>query len=113
MVVAYKVPVFEELIARAMIKVPSVVLANLVIGESVVPEFLQWDCTKRNLAAALVPLVADGPERARQTEAFARLDEIMEIGRTLPSSRAAEIVLRYATRRPDSRTVASAAPASA
>ena len=43
MVAAYKVPLFEELVARLLINVQSVILANLVLGENVVPEFLQRD----------------------------------------------------------------------
>ena len=72
---------------------PSVILANLVLGENVVPEFLQRDCTPKSLADALAPLLTDSPERRRQIEAFARLDTIMEIGTASPSGRAAEIVL--------------------
>ena len=49
----------------------SVILANLVLGENVVPEFLQRDCTPERLAAALLPLLSDTPERRRQIEAFA------------------------------------------
>jgi lipid-A-disaccharide synthase len=37
--------------------------------------------------------MSDTPERRRQTEAFARLDSIMEIGRADPSDRAARLVL--------------------
>ena len=85
-------------VARIAIKVPSVILANLVLGENVVPEFLQRDCTPQSLADALAPLLADSPERRRQIEAFARLDTIMEIGNASPSGRAAEIVLSYATK---------------
>jgi lipid-A-disaccharide synthase len=93
MVTAYKVPLVEELVARLLIKVESVILANLVLGETVVPEFLQRDCTPEALASALVPLIGETPERRRQTEAFARLDGIMEIGRAVPSERAAAAVL--------------------
>lgn len=96
MVTAYKVSLFDEMVARIAIKVPSVILANLVIGENVVPELLQRDCTPKSLADALAPLLSDSPERRRQVEAFARLDAIMEIGNASPSGRAAEIVLRYA-----------------
>ena len=100
MVVAYKVSRLEEQL-RFFIKVPSIVLANLVLGENVVPERVQWDCTPEKLAEALLPLAADTPERRRQEAAFARLDGIMEIGSGLaPSERAAEIVLREARRRP-------------
>ena len=92
-VAAYKVPAWEAVIARRVIHVPSVILANLVLDENVVPEFLQEDCTPERLAAALAPLLSDGPERRRQIEAFARLDGIMDIGKTAPSERAADIVL--------------------
>ena len=84
--------------ARRMIRVPSVILANLVLGENVVPEFLQDACTPDALADALAPLLRDTPERRRQTQVFARLDAIMQIGRTKPSERAAAIVLELAAR---------------
>ena len=108
MVTAYKVALFEELIARMTIKVPSVILANLVLGENVIPEFLQWDCTPGKLAGALAPLLTDSPERRRQTEAFARLDKIMEIGSASPSKRAAQIVLACANNPPVRRRASGA-----
>jgi lipid-A-disaccharide synthase len=40
-----------------------------------------------------MPLLTDTPERRRQTDAFARLDSIMEVGRANPSDRAAALVL--------------------
>ena len=53
MVTAYRTGAMEAWILRRAIKVNSVILANLVIGENVVPEFLQEDCTPEKLAAAL------------------------------------------------------------
>ena len=96
MVAAYKVSAFEAFVARRMVKVPSVILANLVLGDNIVPEFLQEAATPEALADALAPLIADTPQRRRQTDAFARLDAIMQIGSAVPSARAAEIVLRIA-----------------
>ncbi len=96
MVTAYKVTAFEAPIARRLIKAPSAILANLVLGENVVPEFMQEDCTVENLTRTLLPLLLGGPERGRQLDAFARLDAIMEIGIAHPSVRAAEIVLSEA-----------------
>jgi lipid-A-disaccharide synthase len=93
MVTAYKGSAFEIWLARRLVSVPSIILANLVLGENVVPEFVQEQATARNLAAALVPLVGDTPERRKQVEAFARLDGIMEIGSRAPAARAADIVL--------------------
>jgi lipid-A-disaccharide synthase len=75
-----------------------VILANLVLGENAVPEFLQEGCTADNLAAALAPLFGDTEERRRQLDAFTRLDAIMQIGSSAPAARAAEIVLDVARR---------------
>ena len=72
-----------------------------MLGENVVPELLQEDCVPERLAAALLPLLRDGPERQRQLDAFGRLDEIMEIATVLPSRKAAEIVLAAARGRRD------------
>jgi lipid-A-disaccharide synthase len=93
MVAAYKVPLIEELAARLLLNIPSVILANLVLRENVVPEFLQRDCTTDRLTKALLLLLTDTPERRRQLEAFARLDIIMEIGGQSPSDRAAAVAL--------------------
>ena len=96
MVAAYKVTAAEAWVARRMVHVPSYILANLVLGENVVPEIIQEDCTADRLAAALIPLIADTPERKRQLEAFSRLDGIMEIGAEAPAQRAADIVIATA-----------------
>ncbi len=98
MVAAYRGSFLEAKVARALVNIPSVILANLVIGENVVPEFMQDDCTPQSLADALVPLLSDTPERRRQLDAFAKLDAIMEIGSRAPAARAADIVLELARR---------------
>ena len=93
MVTAYKVGGLEAFILRHAIKVQSVILANLVIGDEVIPEFLQENCTAENLANALRAILADTPERRRQVEAFRKIDAIMSTGKEPPSVRAADIVL--------------------
>ena len=76
---AYKVSLIEDIVARLVIQVPSVILPNLILEENVVPEFLQRDCTPQNLGNALVPLLTQSPQRRRQTDAFTRLDAMMRI----------------------------------
>src|SRR5262249_29657478 len=102
MVTAYKVGATEAFILRRAIKVQSVILANLVIGKDVIPEFLQEDCTAANLARALRQVMVATPERAKQVDAFGGLDTIMATGGVSPSVRAADIVL--ATMRRGRRT---------
>jgi lipid-A-disaccharide synthase len=90
---AYKVGIVEEQL-KYLIKVPSILLPNLILGERVLPEMLQKDCTPENLGAALAELVRDGSARSAQLEALARLDRLMRLadGRP-PSAHAAEAVL--------------------
>ncbi len=94
MVAAYKVSWPEEMVGRLLINVQSYILANLVVGTNVVPQFLQYQCTPEALGGALVPLLSDTPERRLQIEAFARLDRIMDIGGIAPSDHAAALVLQ-------------------
>jgi lipid-A-disaccharide synthase len=96
-VVAYKVSLIEEAIAHLLIKVPTIVLANLVLGENVMPELVQRQATPEKLAAVLAPLVTNTPDRLRQLVAFARLDEVMAIGQARPSETAADVVIRLAS----------------
>ncbi len=93
MVTAYRVGAIEAFILRRAVKVSSVILANLVIGKDVIPEFLQEDCTPEKLAPALSEVLTDSPLRRQQVEAFAQLDAIMSTGNTSPSVLAADIVL--------------------
>lgn len=112
MVAAYKVSLLEGLVARLLITAPSVILTNLVLNANAVPEFMQREATPARLSAALVPLLSDTPERRHQSEAFARLDAIMEIGLAVPSDRAAAAVLDCAAslNQPVRESVASQPP---
>jgi lipid-A-disaccharide synthase len=93
MVAAYKAGAVETWIAQRVVNASSVILANLVVGDNVVPEFIQQDCTPEKLVPALRDVLADTPLRRRQVEAFAKLDAIMSTGDQSPSARAADIVL--------------------
>jgi lipid-A-disaccharide synthase len=97
-VVAYRASWFTELIYRTIVRVPTIVLANLVLEDIVMPEFIQRDANPGRLAATLEPLIRDTPERQRQLAAFARLDEVMRIGTARPSEAAAEVVIEVARR---------------
>ena len=52
MVAAYRVGSAEAWLLRRAINTSSIILANLVIGENVVPEFVQQDCTPEKLSQA-------------------------------------------------------------
>lgn len=102
MVTAYKLSAVEAMILRGIglqHRLSSVILANLVLGENAVPEFLQEACVADRLADALVPLLSETTERRRQIAAFTKLDGIMEIRVGVPpSAKAAAIILDVALR---------------
>ncbi len=93
MVTAYRVTELEAFVARRVIQTSSIILANLILGENVIPEFLQQDFTAENLAPALRDVLEDTPARQRQVDAFARLEEIMSTGGKRPSELAADNVI--------------------
>jgi lipid-A-disaccharide synthase len=93
MVAAYKGGAVEGFVIRNALRAISVILANIVVGENVVPEFIQRDCTPEKLLPALREVLADSAMRRRQLAAFAKIDAIMSTGNQPPSVRAADIVL--------------------
>jgi lipid-A-disaccharide synthase len=97
---AYRVSLIEEVVARLMRapEISTVILPNLVLGENIVPQFLQRDCTPEKLADALLPLISETADRRRQVDAFRALDAVMALGAPSPSSQAAAVVLDVARR---------------
>jgi lipid-A-disaccharide synthase len=96
MVVAYRVDPVAAPFLRRMIKAPTTVLANLVLGENAFPEFHQEKSTPENLANALEPLLRDTPDRSAQLAALARIPGLLHIENGSPSEAAANIVVDYA-----------------
>ena len=96
MVVAYRVGRLAAPVFRRLIKAPSSVLPNLVLGRNVVPEFHQETCTPASLAHALAEAMDDGPSRQRQLQALAQLPAALHLAGHAPSEAAARIVIDYA-----------------
>ena len=94
MVVAYKVDAVAARL-RFLLKVHSVVLANLVLGENAFPEYLQEQCTAARLADALLPLLADTQQRRDQLAALSRIPDRLLLAEGTPSERAAGIVWQH------------------
>lgn len=92
MVVAYRVDGVAARL-RFLVKIPSVVLANLVLGENAFPEFLQEDCEPSNLADAVELILKETPVRRAQIEALSRVPEKMLLEKGTPSEAATEVVI--------------------
>ncbi len=93
MVTAYKVSKFEGWIGPYVLRGGSVILPNIILGENVVPEFLQQHCTADALTRSLGDIIPDGLRRQAQIDAFTRLEGILSLAGDTPSRRAALAVL--------------------
>ena len=62
-VVVYRVSPLTYAIARRVVTVPHVAMANLISGKRVVPELIQKEFTASNIVRHLEPLLPDGPPR--------------------------------------------------
>jgi len=100
MIVAYRVDLLVRPFKWALSRINSFVLPNLILGTNEIPEFLDGESTPERMAAALLPLLSDTPERAAQLDAFERLGPALSRD-VAPSMAAAEIVLKTAGWRAD------------
>ena len=90
MVVAYKVSNMTYRIARKMIKVDHIALANLLSKKPMVPEFIQDDANPEALSKALLNYLRNDEAVKKQTDTF--MDIHLQL-RQNASVKAAEAVL--------------------
>lgn len=93
-VIGYRIERIAAFIIRRLAKVESIVLANLVLGRKVIPEYLQEECEPARLADALKPLMTDTPARAEMIAALSEMrTRLGDDGGLKPAERAADVVL--------------------
>ncbi len=72
-VVVYRVSPLTYAIAKRVVTVPHVAMANLIAGHRMVPELIQNDFTAPNIVQHLAPLLPDGPPRQSMMEELRRM----------------------------------------
>ncbi|AOO82449.1 lipid-A-disaccharide synthase [Bosea vaviloviae] len=92
-VAAYRGANWEAAIARRLIKLPSVILPNLILGRSVVPEFIQEMATPEALSREVLAIIPEGEARARQLAGFDEVETIMRSAGASPAANAVEAAL--------------------
>jgi len=90
MVVVYRMAPLSYALARRVVKVPHIALANLIAERRVAPEFVQDAATPQALADALLPLLDEAsPERREMVQGLSAIRG--KLGGPGASARVAEI----------------------
>tara|TARA_R110002074_G_scaffold1134_13_gene6898 strand:+ start:5114 stop:6295 length:1182 start_codon:yes stop_codon:yes gene_type:complete len=91
-VIAYKVSGVTAAIARRLIRTPHAGLVSILLGEEVMPEFIQDDCTAERIVPALQALLGDEAARATQRGHFKQAMAMLQGPADGPAAAAAEVV---------------------
>ncbi len=97
MVIVYKLPWLTYLLARLLVRVHSIGLANLVAGRAFIPELIQHHATPARLADQARRILDDASSREGMRAEMARVRGLL--GTPGASGRAAEVVLEQLRRR--------------
>ena len=91
MVIMNKVTWLTYLLGRMLVKLPYIVLVNVIAGKKIMPELIQRYATPKRIAAAALDFLTDG---AKYKAAVDALKEVRaRVGEEGASARAAESVL--------------------
>lgn len=91
--VIYKMNLLNYLLYRPQVKVPYIGMANIVAGEKIVPEFIQFQATPEKIADYVLKILNNPSELARMKDGLAKIEN--SLGEKGASSRAAQIILDF------------------
>jgi lipid-A-disaccharide synthase len=94
MVIVYRTSLLSYCISRILIRIHNIGLANIVAGETIVPELLQFDVTPQRLAEEAQRMLSD---ELRRKEISQKLSVVKKkLGTSGASARVAETILSAA-----------------
>jgi lipid-A-disaccharide synthase len=91
MIVLYKMHPLTWFLARRLVRIPHIAMANLLAGERIVPEYLQGDANAGTLAAEVLRWARDAGLRAKTRERL--LAAAGRLGPGGAAGRAARVIL--------------------
>ncbi|RZL05002.1 MAG: lipid-A-disaccharide synthase, partial [Hymenobacter sp.] len=92
-VVCYRTSGLTYMIGKAVIKVPYISLVNLIVGHTVVEEYIQGNFTARNLLDELKRLLTDEAYIAKQRAGYAELRQ--KLGQHSAARQTAALMIKY------------------
>jgi len=97
MLILYKTSPLNYRIARSVVRIKHIGLANIVAGREIVPEFIQHEACRDRVLPTALELIDDTPRRARMPSDLAEVRRAL--GERGASARAAQAVLEIAGRK--------------
>jgi len=93
-VMVYRVSPLTYMLGRPRVKVSHFAMVNLIAGEEIVPELVQYDFTAEKVVSRLQEILSYGPAREKMIAGLRRVKERLRGGQTLhPTETAAEAIL--------------------
>jgi lipid-A-disaccharide synthase len=93
MVIIYKTSFLTWLLARNLIKIPDIGLVNIVAGQRIVPELVQFNATPENIAKESLDILTDHKKIHEIKENLRKVKS--KLGETGASSRAAHAIYKF------------------
>jgi lipid-A-disaccharide synthase len=97
-VICYKAGGFSYQIAKRLVKVRFIGLANLIMDRMIIPELIQDEMNAGKLQQTLEPLLSDTPARRQMKLELARLREVL--GGPGASKRTASLIFAHLMKKP-------------
>jgi len=93
MVVIYKTSFLTWFVARNLVKIPDIGLVNIVAGQRIVPELVQFDARAENIAKEALNILTDHKKIHEIKENLKKVKS--KLGETGASSRAAHAIYKF------------------
>jgi lipid-A-disaccharide synthase len=91
--IIYKMGILNYLLYRPQVKVPYIGMVNIVAGEKIIPEFVQFNASAKNISQEVIRILKNPEEKARI------VDKLRQIKTTLGEhgapERASRIILNF------------------
>ena len=97
----YRVTPPTYLLGRWTVKVPHFAMVNLIAGEEVVPELVQYDFTAEKVASEIRQIMSDGRRREKMLDGLRRMKQLLagkQDSNLHPAQRAAQAILQLDAR---------------
>ncbi|MDP2697788.1 lipid-A-disaccharide synthase [Thalassospira sp.] len=92
-VIAYRVHPVTAWLVRRLVRIDTATIVNLVLGNKLVPEFLQENCKADQILPVLEKMIFDEATRTVHKQGFETASRFLGFGDIPPSDKAADVVL--------------------